>query len=184
MNKYFPDEALQAFGAMALSRQASVQLKASLERVPELKKIADQSGGAQKSSLNPFDVEIAGDEDEIQDWLYEGFLTPDQIGDIKKPVFPIPDLPPRDPCEGIRDALRAAIMTVWLQNQTVANLQTLVDAFDKNAHPIVVVFKALFAAGLEQAEAELAAAQETLRNLQAAARESGCSIWEVRIRRN
>ncbi|MDJ0639292.1 MAG: hypothetical protein QNJ20_10680 [Paracoccaceae bacterium] len=184
MKNFLPNEAIDAFGAAALARQAAVQLEALMKRTPELAKILDNSKGVKaESQSNPFDVEISGDEDEIQEWLTEGFLTIDDIGDIGKPIFPMPDLPPRDPCDAIQAALRSAVINLAVQQRTVDQLQSLVDGLGKNPNPIVVIFAALFKGMLEEATAVRNQAAELVGDLRAEARRQGCTIFEVLVRR-
>ena|GEM_PF-2115647 len=174
MKHIVPDEVIDLYGIIATSKILTARTEATYAQLPAVAEIIEKarsSRGQKRYSLSDFDVENAGDEDAIQDWLYEGFLGPDDLGGIKKPPAEIIEIPPELIRERVCGQLRAAYWSAWFafrgHAENAERLERLVSKLKKNAHPLVQIFAALFKAALQDAQEkmqQLGAEMEALRD--------------------
>lgn len=151
MSQQFPDEIIDLYGTMAVSRIATARTKAVYATMPKFADALKTRPPAQSKqiSIDDLDVENGGMDDEFEDFMREGFEGLIPGGPTGKPFPPIP-LPPPDPCGQIRRALATANEELATQLEQQARLQALVDALGKSAHPLIVIFAALFKLALEE----------------------------------
>jgi len=174
-----PEEVIELYGIMAVSKIARKKTKLRQNKLPKvleaLKKRSGDSGKAAKTLAN-FDVETGGMSDEFEDFMREGFLCliPDE--DCPDPAkWPGPDFTPPDlTCAQIRIAADDLLEEHSIHLQAAQRLRVLVDALDKNAHPIIIILAALFKAALEDAEARMAEIAQDFADLVQSAEVNGC----------
>ena len=153
MNKELPDKLLELFGCISLSHLATNRLAYIWEKLDlenTLKPPSREATEKAKSFSNPMDVEISGLEEEVDDWLTDGFesLIPDGSPIKVIPGPRPPSLPPgfddAVECARILRALEEVLENMRLQQQIAERLERLEDAFSNNSNPILQLFAALF----------------------------------------
>jgi len=180
MAQQFPEEVISLYGTMTVSSIAAGHTKATYAAMPKIQEALKERGPAKATAkaglTNPFDVEISGNEDDINDWLYEGFLPmiPGPGDIIRKPFPPITIPPEIKWCAQIMRSLRAAQAELEIQRENQERAERLVAALDGNAHPIVVLFWALFKAGLEKINERVAEATADVIFFSELARRNDC----------
>ena len=161
MKNTIPSELVTLYGTIAISRIATVQTNNMLKAMPDvgevLKKVKDAKNTPQTKSINDLDVENGGMGQEFEDFMTAGFetLVPG-AGDFKQKPFPIFDIPDSVRiCGRILRGLNQAREEREIQQDAAEKLEALVSALEKNAHPLVVLFAALFKAALQEVQNRL-----------------------------
>ncbi len=161
MKEVIPKELVTLYGTMAISRIATVQTNAKLDAMPDvlemLKKVSNDKTPIKKISINDLDVENGGMDDEFDDFMRAGFeqLIPG-FGRLRPRPFPVPTLPPGVIlCGKILRGLSQVRDERAVQQQAADDLSKIIDAFSKTAHPLIILFAALFKAALKEVQERL-----------------------------
>ncbi len=183
MEKFFNEDLLATYGLMTMANNAVRTRQRMRDARPDLAaKVRENAKTAGARSLIDIDdllPETSGDEDEVQEWLYELFLDPDRIHlpGGKLPGHDVPDLPrPIIDCDDLEEDYRAAMATLIALRRSVRGLRQTVEDMGKVANPVVQVFAALFKAALEEQQKELRAANREVQSIRDLADRSGCEL--------
>jgi hypothetical protein len=182
MKHVIPDEIISLYGILAVSRLSAKNAEEALSKLPDVVEVLEKTDTTKsvkaRISISDLDVENSGYEDELQDWLYKDFenLIP-KWPPKTKPVPPIADIPtiPNDTlCDRIRGRLFATILEIRTQTELAEGLETLIEGFGKNAHPLVQIFAALFKVGLAEVRDRIATLEIRQSRLQLQSDILGC----------
>ena len=187
MKDFLPKEVATFYGVALISKMATTRNNEYIRQTPDItEKIAKLDKKTQQKSILDYSPEFAGDEDEMQRWMREGFLRPDEV-EIRDPWEIIiiggsgswpapPPPPPPDPCERLNERLEQNLRELAVQRWTAMILDELIRTLAPNTHPFIEWLRRHYINMLQSVHARIEELRREFALTMAVANAEGCVI--------